>query len=76
MKHSEEAAGPLVGWSAGIRGSRGKEANEVRQQPQPSKAGPDHEPIHDLEIAEGLLDGKVPVKGNQHDREDRRLQKK
>lgn len=58
MKHSEEAAGPLVGGLLESADPEGKEANEVRQQPQPSKAGPDHEPIHDLEIAEGLLDGK------------------
>lgn len=71
VKHSEEAAGPLVGGLLEYADPEWEEANEVRHQPQPGNAGPGHEPVHDLEIAEGLLDGKVPVKGNQHDREDR-----
>ena len=71
VKHGEEAAGPPVGGLLESVDPEGKEANEVRHQPQPGKAGPDHEPTHDLEIAEGPLDGKVPVNGNQHDREDR-----
>lgn len=71
MKHCKEAAGSLVRGLLEHRDSKWEEANDVRHQPQPNKAGSSHEPVHNLEVAEGLLDGKVPVKGNQHDCEDR-----
>lgn len=71
VKHSKEGAGPVVGGLLEYGDSKWEEADKVRYQPQPCNASSSYKPIHDLEVTEGLLNGQVPVKGNQHDREDR-----